>query len=338
MNPSMNCKGHKGRKGEEDASHICRPSASQAIGARRWEARKVLECASPLALSRPQGPKSGSGLPQSKTLREFARALCAPAMSSSLRVLAVLALFCLTSGCPILAGDVPESAVITPAATNAPASPAPRPPRRLEADELRDLLAAALNQLTDGGEWELHLGRPWTAVLVPDEPLKVQIVEPALNRITSSSVLRFEVRAGRQLAGSWQMPVQARLWRDVLVAHANLQRGLPLKEAPLMHERRDVLALREPLCELPANAGALEVGEGVPAGSPLLARALRLRPVVLRGQIADAVVRDGAMLISLKVEVLEEGVPGQMIRVRNYQSRRELRGKVQDEHTIAIPL
>ena len=64
----------------------------------------------------------------------------------------------------------------------------------------------------------------------------------------------------------------------------------------------------------------------------------RLRPVVTRGQTADAVVRDGAMVISLKVEVLEEGVPGQMVRVRNPQSRRELRGKVQDERTIAITL
>jgi flagella basal body P-ring formation protein FlgA len=44
------------------------------------------------------------------------------------------------------------------------------------------------------------------------------------------------------------------------------------------------------------------------------------------------------MMITLKVEVLEEGVTGQMVRVRNLQSRRELRGKVEDEQTIAIPL
>jgi flagella basal body P-ring formation protein FlgA len=35
---------------------------------------------------------------------------------------------------------------------------------------------------------------------------------------------------------------------------------------------------------------------------------------------------------------LEEGVPGQLVRVRNLQSRRELRGKVQDEQTIIISL
>jgi flagella basal body P-ring formation protein FlgA len=54
--------------------------------------------------------------------------------------------------------------------------------------------------------------------------------------------------------------------------------------------------------------------------------------------LADAVIRDGAMIISLKVEVLEEAVPGQIVRVRNPQSHRELRGKVLDEQTIAIPL
>ena len=225
-------------------------------------------------------------------------------------------------------------------AGDAPVSPAPRPPRRLEAEELCNLLAGALNQRvgTDGGEWELRLTRLWTPVTVPDEPLKADILEPALNRINPTSILRFELRAGRQLVGSWQAPVQARLWRDVLVTHSNLQRGLPLKDAPLVHERCDILALRDPLCDLPTDAAAYQLAESVPAGSPLLARALRLRPVVARGQIADAVVRDGSMVISLKVEVLEEGVPGQMIRVRNYQSRRELRGTVQDEHTIAIPL
>jgi len=238
------------------------------------------------------------------------------------------------------AGNEPATPAVRAGQTNAPASPAPRPPRRLEEEELRDLLTGALNQGigTGGAEWELRFSRPWTPVSVPDEPLKAEVVEPALDRITSSSILRFELRAGRRLAGAWQVPVQARLWRDVLVAQANLQRGLPLKEAPLARERRDVLALRDPLGELPPNAAACEVAEGVPAGSPLLARAVRLRPVVFRGQIADAVVRDGAMMISLKVEVLEEGVPGQVVRVRNSQSRRELRGKVQDEHTITIPL
>ena len=100
-----------------------------------------------------------------------------------------------------------------------------------------------------------------------------------------------------------------------------------------------MLTLRDPLCELPADAGAYEIAESrfeparrcppAPCGSARWCFAARL---------ADAIVRDGAMIISLKVEVLEDGVPGQMVRVRNPQSRRELRGKVLDEQTIVISL
>jgi flagella basal body P-ring formation protein FlgA len=103
-------------------------------------------------------------------------------------------------------------------------------------------------------------------------------------------------------------------------------------------ERRDVLLLREACDTLPAEPELLEVTENLPAGVPLLRRALRLKPVVNRGQLVRGVVQEGALSIALKVEVLEDGAPGQWIRVRNPQSKRELRGKVQDEQTILIVL
>ena len=112
----------------------------------------------------------------------------------------------------------------------------------------------------------------------------------------------------------------------------------PLREEDFARERRDLLTLRATFAELPAQAASYELGETIPVGAPLTARAIRLKPVLARGQLADAIIREGAMIISLKVEVLEEGVPGQIIRVRNPQSRRELRGKVLDEQTIAIAL
>jgi flagella basal body P-ring formation protein FlgA len=239
----------------------------------------------------------------------------------------------------IQAADLPPASeaqkVETQSATNSPA-----PVHQLADDELRGLLANTLNQATrpEGAEWEFHLTRPWKPIAVPDGPLSLHILEPPLSRITTSCILRFELRAGPALLGSWQTPVQARLWREVLVAPTALTRGLGLSELSLARERRDVLSLRDPLSELPADLGAYEIAEGVPAAGVITARALRLKPVVFRGQTADAVVRQGAMEILLKVEVLEEGIPGQIIRVRNSLSRRELRGKVQNEKTISILL
>lgn len=257
-----------------------------------------------------------------------------------------LALTCLALGAvaldgaaePEVRGQKPEVRS-QPADPRAPTSvPVVRPPRRLEEDELRTLLTESLNagRNANGAEWELRITRPWTPVKVPDELLTVEILEPAINRMTPNSVLRFEMRAGRQLIGSWQVPVQARLWREVVVAESPLQRGQLLADAPVTRVRRDVLTLRDPLYELPAVPTAYELTESVAMGTPLTLRALRLKPVVYRGQTVNAIMGDNALTILLKVEVMEEGVPGQFVRVRNLQSRRELRGKVQDEQTIAI--
>ena len=248
-------------------------------------------------------------------------------------LLALTPLFCFAATEP--------TGVAPPVLSGTNSAPAlARPPRRLEEEELRALLANALNQrrAEDGAEWELRLTRPWAAVMVPDEPLAVDVLEPSPNHITSNCILRIELRAGRKNLGAWQVPVQARLWREILVARSSLRRGQVLRESDFARERCDVLVVREPLAEFPPHTAAYEFAETVPAGAPLTAQAIRLKPVLSRGQLADAVIHDGAMIISLKVEVLEEGVPGQVVRVRNPQSRRELRGKVLDEQTIAIAL
>jgi flagella basal body P-ring formation protein FlgA len=57
-----------------------------------------------------------------------------------------------------------------------------------------------------------------------------------------------------------------------------------------------------------------------------------------RGKIVDAVVQEGAVTISMKAEVLEDGLPGQLIRARNLKSKREFRGKVQNEETITVSI
>ncbi len=243
------------------------------------------------------------------------------------------------TGASLFAADTIE-AVAAPAKAAVSTAPAPARTRQLDGDELRGLLEQELNKTAQAehGEWELHLTRPWTPLTVPNEPLKVEILEPAPERITAENILRVELRAGRQVVGAYQVPTQARLWRDVLVAESALRRGEALADAAVTHERRDTLTLHGCMTQLPSDPGAYEVSESVQAGAVLSSRAVRLKPVVYRGQMADATVSDGALVISLKVEVLEEGVPGQVVRVRNPQSHRELRGKVQNEKTISITM
>ncbi len=212
--------------------------------------------------------------------------------------------------------------------------------RALAESDLRELLAAALQKevVKDRGELELRLARPWTSIAVPDEPLALKILDLPASGVSPHFIVRFELAAGEEHLGPWQAVAQAQVMRNVLVAAAPMRRGQTLGSADVAVERKDVLALREPLDASALEGGAMEVLDPVPVGQPILGRSVRPRPVVQRGMVVDGVVRDGLLEIVLKVEVLADGLPGQQVRVRNPRSKREFYGKVKDEQTILINL
>lgn len=213
--------------------------------------------------------------------------------------------------------------------------------RKLTEKDLLPLLTAALSQdnIKDKGELELRFTRPWSAALVPDEELKLKIVELPAQGVTPLFLTRFELQtAGGETVGTWQVALQAHVWHEVWVARSTLSRGLPLRESELARERRDILLLREAPAEFEPGQANLEVNEPVAAGVPLLARSIRPRPVIHRGQTVAAVLEDGALAISLKVEAMEDGAAGQVIRIRNPLTRRDLRGKIVSERKIQVCL
>ena len=212
--------------------------------------------------------------------------------------------------------------------------------RSLGEGDVKELLTTALQErlVQDRGELELRLNRPWTAVAVPDENLTVRLLDLPASGLSPLIIVRFELLSGTEAVGNWQTVLQAKIWREIWVTRTPIRRGQTISEADMNRERRDVLAVREPLADLAATTALVESTESLQAGTPLYQRHLRLQAVVHRGQSADAILNDGAMSLSLKVEVLEDGAPGQIIRIRNPVSRRELRGKVQNETTIMVCL
>lgn len=229
------------------------------------------------------------------------------------------------------------------AATNWTGSDAVRIERRsreFTEDQMLSMLAKKLqtDYVKDRGELELSLTQPWTAPLVPDEPLTMKILELPDEGVTPLFIVRFELRTAHETLGAWQACLRAHVWRDVWVAHSSLTRGEPVADADIAHERHDILNVREPLADFSAGDDSLEISCYVPENAPLLARDVCPKPVIHRGQMADATLEDGALSITMKVVALEDGAPGQMIRLRNPVSQRSLMGKVLDDENVMITL
>ena len=212
--------------------------------------------------------------------------------------------------------------------------------RLLDESELTGLLAAALQReyVKDLGELELRFASPWMAVTVPDEPLGVTLTQMPAAGVNANFLAGFDLWNGRERVGHWQAVLQARVWRQMPVAHSALARGQLLRDADLVMERRDALALRDVVLQVSKDDNSLALVENVAQGLPVPNRAVRPRPLLKRGQLVDGVFAQGSLTISLKVEILEDGLLGQTIRVRNPRTRRELYGKVQNEETVSIAL
>lgn len=212
--------------------------------------------------------------------------------------------------------------------------------RPLDEEELKLLLTAQLQQdvIKDRGELELRMARPWTTANVPDESLTIKILEMPASGVSPLFICRFELSTTNEVVGTWQVSMSTKMWREVWISRTALRRGVLLSEADLVRERRDVLTVRDALADFTVADPSVETSEYIAANVPLLVRSLKIKPAVRRGQSAEALVVDGALAVSIKVEVLEDGIPGQTIRVRNPQTKRELRGKVQNENTILVSL
>jgi flagella basal body P-ring formation protein FlgA len=225
-------------------------------------------------------------------------------------------------------------------ATNAPAPAVVPAERMLDQAELTLMLTETLQRdyVKDRGELELRITQPWTARKISDEPLTVKILEMPTIGVTPSFIVRFELRNVHESIGTFQLPAQAHVWREAWVAHSMLKRGDSLVDADIARERRDILVMHEPLADFASATSTLEIAEPVGIGAPLFARSLRPTAVVHRGQYVQALVEDGSLSITMKVEVLEDGAPGQVIRARNKQTLRDIRGKVLNEQTILVSL
>jgi flagella basal body P-ring formation protein FlgA len=202
------------------------------------------------------------------------------------------------------------------------------------------LLTATLqkNYVKDEGKLELNFTQPWDAPAVPDEPLTVTILELPTAGVTPFFIARFQLCTATETVGTWQATLQAHVWRDVWVAHSDLMRGESVANADITRDRRDVLSVHEALADFAPDDDSLELADSVPANAILLARDVKPRAVIHRGQMADALLQDGALSIMMKVEALEDGAPGQIIHARNPVSQRNLTGKVLNAQTILVSL
>ena len=212
-----------------------------------------------------------------------------------------------------------------------------RSSRALGSREVLELLRVELlkSHVFKQGELELESIRPWKTLLVPDGPVELRMVSK-INYPTSQTSLRFQLMDGGVPFGVFSAPVKMSLWKEAWVATGQITRGNLLPKVQLERQRVNMIMVRQDLWEGNPSDGRYWFRENISPGRLVYSRAVVMKPVVRRGSLAKAVVSIGSVRVSTSVKVLEDGAPGEAVRVQNIRTRKELIGKVLDENTIKI--
>ena len=201
-------------------------------------------------------------------------------------------------------------------------------------DALRNELTASLSLR---GDLKLEFVEPWTPLEIKngrDWKLVVDGVPKA--GLSPTSTIRFSIEAGGRKLGTWQPQVRARLFEPVWVATRRLERGESLNSSVAALKEVDVLTANRDLLTADANLGIYDISQAVATDQPISSRDVALRRLVRRGKIVDVVVNEGSLNISMKGIALSDGGAGELIAIRNIDSKKDFQAQVVGDNTVQV--
>jgi flagella basal body P-ring formation protein FlgA len=202
------------------------------------------------------------------------------------------------------------------------------------------LLAELEKQLGDhfstDGELKLALLRGWTPLALPAQDWAVAVTEWPQGGISSTFFLRAKIFSGGETVADIQLPLKAQLLQEVWLAANRLDKGQTLDRSLLATQKVDVIRERGALLPASTDPGKLEVAMTIPAGRALTKRDVVAKPVVRKGQAVEATGTVGLLHVRMKAVALENGATGDVIKLRNLETRKDFNAQVLDENKVQV--
>lgn len=184
------------------------------------------------------------------------------------------------------------------------------------------------------GELHLELLRPWSPPSGVATSWELVVLEyPSVP--SASMLVRCRLAADGRAVEEASLLVRAALWRDVWVSRQPLAAGAVFDPAQLDIRRVDLLRERD---ALPAAVGdgSYVFSRALAAGRTLTWRDLSRRPLVRKGDLVEVSASDGLLVVTMKALAMENGAAGDVVTVRNPQSRKDFAAQVVDEKRVQV--
>ena len=186
------------------------------------------------------------------------------------------------------------------------------------------------------GDFKLQLVQAWQPLKLPSEDWQLSIVEFPNSGLESTFYVKVVIRADGGVLVEGQLPLRAQLWQDVWIAASRIERGQALDRGLLAAQKVDVLRSPQPLIPATLDPASCEAVQTIPAGRALTKRDVIPRPIVRKGQVVEVTAVQGMLVVRMKALALESGAAGDLIKLRNLESRREISGQILNESQVHV--
>ena len=182
-------------------------------------------------------------------------------------------------------------------------------------------------------------------VVTPLQMPQEQIL-PA-GRLTLTPILRGEINqvvpvvvelsVDGSVVGVVPMTMRVDRYQQVVVTARPIRRLATMTPEDLRIEKRLVSGLPAgPLARVEEAIGFVASRE-IRGGEILSTKLIQLPTLVKRGEIVTLIVEGDGVVVTARGQAKEEGQHGQLIRVMNLSSKKELYGRVEGERQVKIP-
>jgi flagella basal body P-ring formation protein FlgA len=173
-------------------------------------------------------------------------------------------------------------------------------------------------------------------LVVPPGDLELK-ARPRLTSVGLGSIpVVVEAWVDGRLYRTTSLSVKLSLLREVVVANHPLPRHAVVQASDVRLERRDIaLMSHEPLDD-PTLAIGRRTTRMLAMGDAVAADAVEFPPLVRKGDVVTLVVESPGLLVTAKGVAQEQGTAGQLVRVKNIASGREILGTVESERMVRV--
>jgi len=184
------------------------------------------------------------------------------------------------------------------------------------------------------GELQLELLRAWSA---PDRVAREWTVEISeYPTVMASAILtRCRVLADGKPVGDYTVTMRASLWRDAWSARQPVAANTTFEPSELETRRVDFLRDRD---ALPAAVGdrSFVFARTIQPNRVLTWRDIARRPLVRKGDVIEVAAIDGLLQVTMKGLAMENGAQGDVVTVRNPETRKDFAAQVVAENRVQI--